>query len=143
MLFQNDEASLKLEVVSYEFPDGGMPGSSDCNWLMMRGTYREGDRVIVDSNSCIMTQELKMMSAGLKVLGAGIKDSYQSELTEPYFSLAVEAEDGNFRVDVSFALPNTMEDLDTAEVECVMTPDELKALIADLDQAAEKFPERQ
>lgn len=142
MLFQNDEASLKLEIVSYEFPDGGMPGSNDCNWLMMRGTYREGERVIVDSNSCIMTQELQLMSAGLKVLGAGIKDAYESELTEPYFSLAVQAEDGAFKADVSFALPNTMEDLDTAELECTLTSEELKALIADLDQAAEKFPER-
>lgn len=142
MLFQNDEASLKLEIVSYEFPDGGMPGSNDCNWLMMRGTYREGDRVIVDSNSCIMTQELKLMSAGLKVLGAGIRDSYESELTEPYFSLAVVAEDGKFKADVSFALPNTMEDVDAAEMECTLTPEELKALIADLDRASEKFPDR-
>lgn len=142
MLFQNDGASLKLEVVSYEFPDGGMPGSNDCNWLMMRGTYREGDRVIVDSNSCILTYELKMMSAGLKVVGAGIKDSYESELAEPYFSLAVVPDGENFKADVSFALPNTMEDIDTAEVECTLTPAELKTLIADLDQAGEKFPDR-
>ena len=142
MLFQNDGASLKLEIVSYEFPDGGMPGSNDCNWLMMRGTYREDDRVIVDSNSCILADELSLMAAGLKVVSAGILDSYESNLTEPYFSLTVVTEGENFRADVSFALPNTMEDIDTAAVECTLTPAELKEIIGDLDQARKKFPER-
>lgn len=142
MLFKNEEASLKLEVVSYEFPDGGMPGSNDCNWLMMRGTYREGDRVIVDSNSCVLTYELKLMSAGLKVVNAGIKDSYESDLAEPYFSLAVAVDGDGFKADVSFAFPNTMEDIDTAEVECMMTREELRALIDELDRICKKFPDR-
>ena len=39
MLFQNEEASLKLEVWNYEFPaDGGMPDTDDRNWLVLRGT---------------------------------------------------------------------------------------------------------
>ena len=142
MLFKNDEASLKLDIVNYEFPDGGMPGTSDCNWLVLRGTYREGKLLIVDSNSCLTTTELQMMTAGLKILNAGIRNYYQSNFLEPYFELDAAESDKNFKVEVSFAFPNTMEDIDHAELECTMSKAELKALIDELDRLCMKFPSR-
>jgi hypothetical protein len=45
-------------------------------------------------------------------------------------------------LDVSFALPNTMEDLDTAELECTMTAQELRDLTDELDALCEKYPDR-
>ena len=143
MLFKNEDASLKLEVVCYEFPaDGGVPGSDDRNWLVLRATYTEDGQVIKDSNSCLLTYELREMTAGLKVLNAGIRDQYASSFVEPYFELTATAEDEGFLVEVSFALPNTMEDIDTAEVEALLTKEEMKALIAELDRLCEKFPDR-
>ena len=143
MLFQNEDASLKLEVVCYEFPaDGGVPGSDDRNWLVLRATYTEDGQVIKDSNSCLLTYELREMTAGLKVLNAGIKDLYDSGFVEPYFALSAGAEDDGFLVDVSFAMPNTMEDLDTAEIEVRMTKAEMEALIDELDGLCRKFPDR-
>lgn len=144
MLFKSDEASLQLEVNHYEFPaDGGAPDSDDRNWLVLRGAYTEGDLVIKDSNSCLLTYELREMTAGLKVLRAGIKDAYASSFVEPYFELAAQVgEGGTYLVDVAFALPNTMEDLDTAEVSAELTAAELDALIAELDKACKKFPDR-
>ena len=143
MLFQNEDASLKLEVVCYEFPaDGGAPGSDDRNWLVLRATYTEDGQVIKDSNSCLLTYELREMTAGLKVLNAGIKDLYDSGFVEPYFALSAGAEEDGFLVDVSFAMPNTMEDLDTAEIEVFMTKAEMEALIDELDGLCRKFPDR-
>ena len=143
MLFKNEDASLKLEVVCYEFPaDGGVPGSDDRNWLVLRATYTEDGQVIKDSNSCLLTYELREMTAGLKVLNAGIKDLYDSGFVEPYFALSAAAEDDGFQVDVSFAMPNTMEDLDTAEIEVTMTKAEMEALIDELDGLCRKFPDR-
>ena len=54
MLFKNEDVSLKLDVVSYEFPaDGGDPTSDDRNWLVLRATWTNEDGEIVkDSNSC-------------------------------------------------------------------------------------------
>ena len=52
-----------------------------------------------------------------------------------------EGEDA-VRVAVSFFLPNTMDGDDTAEVECVMTRGELKALVEEMDRLCEKFPDR-
>ena len=84
MLFKNEDASLKLEVACYEFPaDGGVPGSDDRNWLVLRAAYTEDGQVIKDSNSCLLTYELREMTAGLKVLNAGIKDLYDSGFVEP------------------------------------------------------------
>ena len=143
MLFKNEDASLKLEVVCYEFPaDGGVPGSDDRNWLVLRATYTEDGQVIKDSNSCLLTYELREMTAGLKVLNAGIRDLYDSGFVEPYFSLSAAAEEDGFLVDVSFAMPNTMEDLDTAEIEVRMTKTEMEALIDELDGLCRKFPDR-
>ena len=143
MLFKNEDASLKLEVVCYEFPaDGGVPGSDDRNWLVLRATYTEDGQVIKDSNSCLLTYELREMTAGLKVLNAGIRDLYDSGFVEPYFSLSAAAEEDGFQVDVSFAMPNTMEDLDTAEIEVTMTKAEMEALIDELDGLCRKFPDR-
>ncbi|MDY3281839.1 WapI family immunity protein [Dysosmobacter sp.] len=143
MLFKNEDASLKLEVVCYEFPaDGGAPGSDDRNWLVLRAAYTEDGRVIKDSNSCLLTYELREMTAGLKVLNAGIRDLYDSGFVEPYFSLSAAAEGDGFLVDVSFAMPNTMEDLDIAEIEVRMTKAELEALIEELDGLCRKFPDR-
>ena len=143
MLFKNEDASLKLEVVCYEFPaDGGAPGSDDRNWLVLRATYTEDGQVIKDSNSCLLTYELREMTAGLKVLNAGIRDLYDSGFVEPYFALSAASEEDGFLVDVSFAMPNTMEDLDTAEIEVRMTKAEMEALIDELDGLCRKFPDR-
>ena len=144
MLFQNEDVSVKLEVLRYEFPaDGGDPGSDDRNWLVMRCTYTEDGLIIKDTNSCLLTYELREMTGGLKVLQGGLKDAYASNFVEPYFELAAERSgEGEYQVSVSFALVNTMEDVDMAEVECVMSDADMKALLAELDVLCEKFPDR-
>ena len=125
MLFRNEESSLRLDIVNYEFPpDGGDPTSDDRNWLVLRATWS--------------------MSAGLKVLKAGIRDVYVSDFQENfYFSVGARAlGDGTFEVVVSFYLPNTMDGDDTAEITCTMDQKEMEALIGELDRLCEKFPDR-
>ena len=146
MLFRNEASSLHLDIVNYEFPpDAGDPTSDDPNWLVLRATWSKEDGDIVkDSNSCLLTHELQEMTAGLKVLRAGIRDRYESDFQEGfYFSVSARAagEDA-FDLDVSFYLPNTMDGDDTAEVACTMTAGELTALIGELDRLCEKFPDR-
>lgn len=143
MLFKNEDASLQLEVARYEFPaDGGEAGSDDRNWLVLRAAYESDGQIIKDSNSCLLTYELRELAAGLKVLNAGIREQYISDFAEPYFTLDARAEGEGFRVEVSFVLPNTMEDVDTAEISCAMTKEEMAALIAELDKLCGKFPDR-
>jgi len=145
MLFKNEEASLRLDIVNYEFPpDSGDPTSDDRNWLVLRCTWTDEDgRIIKDSNSCLLTYELQEMAAGLKVMNAGIRDYYASAFQEPYFELgAMKGEGDSFVVDVSFYLPNTMDGDDTAEVRAVMTGEEMAALIDELDRLCKKYPDR-
>lgn len=144
MLFKNEEASLKLDIVNYEFPaDGGDPDSDDRNWLVLRATWTQEDgNVLKDSNSCLLTYELREMTAGLKVLNAGIKSEYASAFVEPYFELAAQADGEKFQVDVSFFLPNTMDGDDTAELTCTMTKVDMTALIDELDKLCAKYPDR-
>lgn len=144
MLFKNEEASLKLDIVNYELPaDGGDPTSDDRNWLVLRCTWinEDGD-IVKDTNSCLLTYELKEMTAGLKVLNAGIKTAYVSGFTEPYFSLSAWAAGEGFQVEASFFLPNIMDGDDTAEISCAMTRTEMSALIDELDRLCAKFPDR-
>ena len=144
MLFKNEEASLKLDIVNYEFPpDGGDPTSDDRNWLVLRATWTQEDgNVVKDSNSCLLTYELREMTAGLKVLNAGIKTEYASDFVEPYFELAAQADGDDFQVDVYFFLPNTMDGDDTAELTCTMTKADMTALIDELDKLCAKYPDR-
>ena len=144
MLFKNEEASLKLDIVNYEFPaDGGDPDSDDRNWLVLRAAWTQEDgNVLKDSNSCLLTYELREMTAGLKVLNAGIKTEYASTFVEPYFELAAQADGDDFQVDVSFFLPNTMDGDDTAELTCTMTKADMTALIDELDKLCARFPDR-
>ena len=144
MLFKNEEASLKLDIVNYEFPpDGGDPTSDDRNWLVLRATWTQEDgNVVKDSNSCLLTYELREMTAGLKVLNAGIKTEYASAFVEPYFELATQADGEDFQMDVSFFLPNTMDGDDTAELTCTMTKADMTALIDELDKLCAKYPDR-
>ena len=144
MLFRNDEASLRLDIARYEFPDVD-PGSEDNNWLVVRATWiDENGGLVKDSNSCLQTFELQSMTAGLKVVKAGIRDLYVSDFQEDfYFSLAARAAgEGTFAFGVSFYLPNTMDGDDTAEITCTMEAQELGALIDELDRLCEKFPDR-
>ena len=144
MLFKNEDASLRLDIVNYELPaDGGDPTSDDRNWLVLRATWINEDGLIIkDSNSCLLTYELQEMTAGLKVVKAGLKQRYESEFTEPYFMLSAETEGENYRFFVSFTLPNTMEDEDVAELYATMTTEELQELIDELDRMCKKFPDR-
>ena len=103
MLFQNQDSSLKLDIVGYELPQGvGDPQSDDRNWLALRAAWNNDGEIIKDSNSCLLTYELQEMTAGLKVLNAGIRDEYRSEFTEPYFSLSARADGDAFAFSVSF-----------------------------------------
>ena len=145
MLFQGEESSLRLDIVGYEFPpDGGFTGE-DLDWLVLRATWsREDGTVVKDTNSCLLAGELQSMTAGLKVLRAGVRDTYASDfLEDAYFSLSAQAaENGRFGFFVSFYLPNTMDGDDTAEITCLMSQEELQALTDELDGLCRKFPPR-
>ena len=144
MLFQNETVSLKLEIVSYEFSSSAGSSAEDRNWLVLRANYTHDDgRVIRESNSCLSTGELQALTAGLKVLRSGIRDRWDSEFIEPVFLFSAYR-DGNRRyiVNVSFLLQNTMEDIDCADVDCMMTEAGLNALIGELDGLCKKFPQR-
>ncbi|MBD9199304.1 MAG: hypothetical protein EGQ09_20120 [Clostridiales bacterium] len=144
MLLKNEDTSLKLEFVNYEFPEAGAGSDQfDRNWLLLRCTWVDEEGYThKDSNACLLAQELAGMNAGLKVLLAGIKDRYDSDFIEPDFTLSAWAEGENFRVSATFYLPSTMDGDDTAEVDCTLTGPELKAVIEDLDKACARFPER-
>ena len=144
MLFQGEKNSLKLDVFNYELPaDGGDPTSDDRNWLILRATYVDEDGDITkDSNSCLLTYELQEMTAGLKVLDAGIRNRYESSFTEPYFTLTAQAEGEGFLMEVSFYLPNTMDGDDTAEVTAHFSKADMRALLDELDKLCKKFPDR-
>lgn len=144
MLLKNEDASLRLEFVNYEFPEAGAGTDEyDRNWLLLRCTWVDEEGYThKDSNACLLAQELAGMNAGLKVLLAGIKDRYDSDFIEPDFALSAWAEEDGFRASASFYLPNTMDGDDTAEVDCMLTEAELKAVIEDLDKACSRFPER-
>ena len=144
MLLKNEDASLKLEFVNYEFPEAGAGTDEyDRNWLLLRCTWVDEEGYThKDSNACLLAQELAGMNAGLKVLLAGIKDRYDSDFIEPDLTLSAWAEGENFRVSATFYLPNTMDGDDTAEVDCTLSGPELKAVIEDLDKACARFPER-
>ena len=141
--FENESIKLDLDVICYEFPDGGTTDSNDGNWLVLRATYEEDGKIIKDSNSCLMTYELKDLTAGLKVMGAGLRDTYESSFTEPYFLLnAWTKPEGGFGMEVSFTLPNTMESMDVAELEVSMSQEQLKTMVDELDRYCAKFPEK-
>lgn len=145
MKFSNEYESLQLEIVSYELPaDEGEPDSDDRNWLVLRATWNNEDgEILKDSNSCLLTYELREMTTELKVVRAGIKTGYQSDFAAPYFSLAVWAEgEETFRAAVSFFFPNSMDGDDTAEVEAVLTKDDMTGLVNELDRMCKKFPDR-
>ena len=144
MILKNEDTSLKLEFVNYEFPEAGAGSDQfDRNWLLLRCTWVDEEGYThKDSNACLLAQELAGMNAGLKVLLAGIKDRYDSDFIEPDFTLSAWAEGENFRVSATFYLPSTMDGDDTAEVDCTLTGPELKAVIEDLDKACARFPER-
>ena len=146
MLFRNEHESLKLDIFNYELgEDEGDPTGDDRNWLVMRATWVKWDGDIVkDSNSCLLTHELQSLTAGLKVLRAGIRDLYLSDFQENcFFSLAAQAVgEASYEVKVSFYMPNTMDGDGMAELTCPMNGDELTALIEELEKLCEKFPDR-
>ena len=100
MLLKNENASIRLDFVSYEFPETeyGMD-EYDKNWLQLRCTWVDEDGYThKDSNACLLAQELAGMNAGLKVLAAGIKDRYDSDFISSDLSLFAWAEGELFRV---------------------------------------------
>ena len=145
MLFQGEGgASLRLDLAGYELrPDEGDPGSDDRNWLVLRCAWTDEEGTLRrDSNSCLLTYELRELSAGLKVLRSGIRTEYHSEFLEPYFQVDAWAEGEAFRLDVRFVLPNTMDGEDTAELTCRLTEAELRELTEELDRLSERYPDR-
>jgi len=143
MLFQNESVSLRLDITAYELPEDAGGDPEDRNWLVLRAVYTgEDGQVVKDSNACLLAGELEAMTAGLKVLNAGVKERYDSEFTLPYFTLSAAAEGEGFRFLVTFSLPNSMDLVDDAEVLGTMDKAAMKALIDELDRLRARFPER-
>jgi len=143
MLFQNESVSLRLDITAYELPEDAGGDAEDRNWLVLRAAYTDEDgQVVKDSSACLLAGELEAMTAGLKVLNAGIKERYDSDFTLPYFSLSAAAEGEGFRFLVTFSLPNSMDMVDDVEVLGTMDKAAMKALIDELDRLCARFPER-
>ena len=140
MLFETEEESLRIEVASYEAPHGR---EADADWLVLKGTYTADGETAVDRNACLTTSELRALCAGLKVVAAGIRDSYESDFLAQDFTLSVvrTGEDG-FRAYVTFAMLGADVDFDTAELDVRCDTATLKGWIGALEAAEMRFPER-
>ncbi|MBQ9348228.1 MAG: hypothetical protein IJT94_13000, partial [Oscillibacter sp.] len=117
MLFRDrhdPDESLELDIVNYETAPG-----EERNWLVLRGTWRRDGAVTKGSSPCLLTYELREMTAGLKVLNAGIKRAYESDFAAPFFSLsALDLGEDRFGLAVSCLFPDPMDGDDTAELSC-------------------------
>lgn len=146
MTFSNDTRTLRIDVVGYEFPDrsgGGEEYDYDANWLILRGLYRDetGERSF--ENSCLLTTELQMLSAGLKLLLSGVQEIYQSDFNDPYFEVTAEPFGlGRYLLYASFSMLVSEERWQNFGVECFLTQEEMKALTEEIDALARAFPER-
>ena len=70
MLLKNENASIRLDFVSYEFPETeyGMD-EYDKNWLQLRCTWVDEDGYThKDSNACLLAQDER------RIEGAGRRD---------------------------------------------------------------------
>ena len=75
MLFKNDETSLQLEIMNYEFPaDGGDPSSDDRNWLVLRCTWKNEDGEILRSVRQVSPGERITVSLGDGAITAKVLD---------------------------------------------------------------------
>ena len=146
MKFVNENRSLTIDVVGYEFPDrsgGGEEYDYDANWLILRGVYNDGTVESSFENSCVLTCELQALSAGLKLLSSGIQEIYQSEFNDPYFELTAEPIGLNrYLVYASFAMLVAEDKWKNFGVECFLSEEEMKALIEDIDSMNRAFPEK-
>lgn len=140
MLFKNENESLAVEIAGYELPSGT---GEDADWLVLKGTYTADGAITKDRGSYLTAGELRELTAGLKVLAAGIKDEYAGEFQAPYFELTVRrtGEDA-FRAGVAFTMLNSPEDWDTAEVALTCDTACLKTWIGELERAEKKCPPR-
>ena len=141
MLFRDrhdPDESLELDIVNYETAPG-----EERNWLVLRGTWRRDGAVTKGSVPCLLTYELRELTAGLKVLNAGIKNTYESDFASPFFSLsAVDLGEDRFGLGVYFLFPDAMDGDDTAELACELDKPSMRALIDELDRLCARFPDR-
>lgn len=144
MRFVNKDKQLTLTVSGYEFPEQNGKGEDfnyDANWLVLHGEYAENGSVRSFDNPCLLTTELQSISAALKLIIGNVQDSYQSEFTEPYFELTIEALDATrFMVYASFAMLVSEEKWQSFGVESIMNINEMKALSEDVEQVVKKYP---
>ena len=147
MVFTDGEKTLKLQILGYEFPELSGKGPEydfEANWLVLRGTYtdEEGETAIF-TKGCVLTYELTALAAELKVLAAGLKSGFVSDFEEPVlFMEADAAEEGTFRVKISFVMDMDDADLDPESIELTMTSEELKALACEVQELADRYPEK-
>jgi hypothetical protein len=144
MLFKNEMSNLQLMISNYEFSkEECVEGSDDLNWLVMRGSYTRDGQLLSDSVSCLLTKELRDMTAALKKLLSGEIDRYQSEFIESYFEMvAFTLEDDKFSMNVAFELPRYYDTEGASIIKTVMTRQELQELVDELGVLCKKYRDR-
>ena len=72
-----------------------------------------------------------------------VRDMYQSEFNDPYFEVTAELIGLNrYLIYASFSMLVAEDEWKNFGVECFLSDEELKALIADIDSANRAFPEK-
>lgn len=146
MRFDNGERSLTLRVVGYEFPERTGAGEEydyDANWLVLEGIYRDSKGERSFRNSCLLTTELQQLAAGLKLLHSGVQDVYESEFNDPYFEVTGELMGpGRYLLYASFSMLVSEDRWQNFGTECILTMDELKALIEEIESECRAWPEK-
>ena len=141
MLFQDkfdSGESLELQIANYETDSG-----EEKNWLVLRGTWRRDGDVVKGSCPCLLTYELRELTAGLKVLNAGLKSKYESDFASPFLYVsAVELEGDRFGISATFSFPESMDGDDTAEIAAELDKASMRSLIDELDRLCARFPDR-
>ena len=94
--------------------------------------------------TCLETASRDAQSqAVLKVLAAGLKNGFVSDFEEPVLFMEVDAaEEGNFRMKVSFVIDMDEADIEPDSIEMMMTAEEVKTLAGEVQELADRYPEK-
>ena len=147
MTIKDKEKSLTITIKDYEFPasnTGENEYNDDANWLILHGVYHNGEETVSFDNACLTTYELQNISAALKLILADVTDSFESDFTDPYFSLFIESL-GNemYSISVSYAMPAEDEEWQEFFVETSLSAAEMKLLSDDVEKDVQRFPAKE
>jgi hypothetical protein len=141
VVFTENNKTLKLSVVGYEFSLESSTNAFDANWLTVKLEYVLDGEAQIYTDNCLLASELELLTEKIAAIVEDKEMGLAADFMEPNLKFAITQVGDIYTVQIRYVYDTPSEYKDIC-ISQDMNKEELKKLNAELKSIIRQFPVR-